>query len=157
MQRISEFWRLFFLLFSPSFALYQQLLLELYLQVPETIQNVSFISTRLQSQDTSHIPTPVDCLTHRLVSLGMVWCQSVVGLSLTSVLRNFTKLNTWNWCASTQKSLTSLLFWLKSLKEINAFFFHVTIQRCRTPSASSLNFTRLANFRVCTLPQLSFC
>ncbi|XP_022109567.1 integrator complex subunit 1-like isoform X2 [Acanthaster planci] len=54
---------------SPSCALYQQLLLELYLQVPETIQNLSFISSKLQSQDTSHIPTPVDCLTHRLLSV----------------------------------------------------------------------------------------
>ncbi|XP_038064280.1 integrator complex subunit 1-like [Patiria miniata] len=52
---------------NPSSALYQQLLLELYLQVPETIQNLSFISTKLQSQDTSNIPTPVDCLTHRLL------------------------------------------------------------------------------------------
>ncbi|XP_071797108.1 integrator complex subunit 1-like isoform X1 [Asterias amurensis] len=54
---------------SPSSALYQQLILELYLQVPETIQSLSFISTKLQSQDTSHIPTPVDCLTHRLLSV----------------------------------------------------------------------------------------
>ncbi len=54
---------------SPSSALYQQLILELYLQVPETIQSLSSISTKLQSQDTSHIPTPVDCLTHRLLSV----------------------------------------------------------------------------------------
>ncbi|XP_072029946.1 integrator complex subunit 1-like isoform X2 [Amphiura filiformis] len=54
---------------SARSPMYQQLLLELYLQVPESIQSIPGGSLAIQPNVSSNVPSSVDGLSHRLLSV----------------------------------------------------------------------------------------